>query len=177
MTKRKRKRSNNKRKIVFGLVVGTMIMTIFITACLYISLAFMFYNPYSHCFGSPFPSLSDVETDAYFKLPASATQLEHHSRGKNRGCVLWVSFFISPDDVIPLLDSTLVPLLKPQKAEDRIYNLRFDEIGWTQPEQSISGYGYTSYNIGGEDFKQWIVIETEDPKLYKVYIIVDKGWI
>jgi hypothetical protein len=158
---------------IFGIILAILI------TCSYLSLG----NSESICFGTPFPSYSDVEHYAYLKLPASARNIEFRSNAVNRkaGCTIWVKFDMDSKDFDTFKSSTYVKdLSSSTQLTGNGFEYFKDRQGWRIPLNALAGHdnppaGASGFPTVYED--QWIVIDTSDAQKWTIYLIVNKEWI
>ncbi len=143
----------------------------------------MYGNSEVICFGTPFPSTSDVEHYAYFKFPPTAGDIEYHANGVNRkaGCAIWAKFDMDSKDFDTFKSTTYVANLSSStRLTGNGFEFFAEEQGWQQPSAGLAGHsnplpGASGFPTVYED--QWIFINTSDPQKWTVFVIVNKEWI
>lgn len=135
------------------------------------------------CFGTPFPSYSDVERSAYFEFPPTARNIEFHANGVNRkaGCTIWAKFDMDSKDLDTFKATTFVANLSPWThltGDD--FDLFARQQGWNQPSGGLAGHsrpplGAPGVSNSSED--QWIFIDTSNPQKWTVFLVVNKEWL
>jgi hypothetical protein len=133
-------------------------------------------NSHFKCFGTPFPSLTNVEEQAYLRFPPSAQNIEFFTNAVNRkaGCTIWVTFEMDSNDLEAFASTIQVDQLSPttQLSGDG-FTFLSQRQGWYQTTPSLAGHGRSP----GLDEDQWVFIDTSDPERWTVYLITNKEWL
>lgn len=130
------------------------------------------------CFGTPFPSNADVENRAYFKFPQSANNIEYQTDGVNRkaGCTIWAKFDIQPNQLSEFLETTLVKHLDTSQLGDP-FPYFVQEQRWNIGQQGLGGHIHTTLDTSVVYSDQWIWVDTSQPTMSTVYLVVNKEWL
>ena len=124
---------------------------------------------YYTCFGTPFPSLEDVERRGYFEFPDSATSIEYDAVIPNKlyNCTMWVWFEMDRNDFETFEASTFVKSITADTELDETFELLRSRQRWEHIEYDFAGEGW------GFLIKQWVYIDETHLDRWKVYIITD----
>lgn len=143
-------------------------------------LFFWLTNPYLLCFKTVFPSNLHVENLAKIQFPNSVTNItyEFEETGAIAAptCTIWLQFEMDSQDFDLFTETTLIEQFENTKLEsENSFDYRMEKMNWSQPENSLAGYGYIP--CCSPEISQWIFIDTNDPNIWIVYVLTNEYWL
>ena len=121
---------------------------------------------YLGCFESGSPTQAEMERNAWIRLPPSARALVPYSEDFCN--TFYLRFEMSAADLKPFTANTLIKQFAPNKQPLDFGQLP-EDLGWEL--KAVKSYLGGVYEVPGAH-RQSVLIDTGDPKVYVVYVIM-----
>lgn len=170
---KKKKHSNRKKWKIIGGIITTLIICTAISIIFLINLLNGLSNLGEFMGNTCSDEPRSVEGMARFDLPPSYDNLTSFCGGM-QGWWAEAHFDMSPDDLDMLINSLWLEM-KLSEFSDGLDDDMKQHLFISEEDNATIKTGFYGYSESGNDLVQKILIDTTNPELYRVYLVVLGG--